>query len=222
MSLRVLTRMCEHAHNSYFNHPISDTTTVERKHMFARVYAPYARTIEMSIRGSDDAWDWIHNLCRWRHQTVHGGIHYGFYQSALLLDPLLPKLNDKHIVRLSGHSMGGSVALILGVFLAFRYPTTTIQVFTFGSPPVGDHVFAKTCSTCPNLSVTRLTSVYDVAPYLPYFKYVHVGKHIVLPAPTPSYWQWLFVKHNHSACTYRATLFKYRGQTSESVLTCRD
>lgn len=50
----------------------------------------------------------------------------------------LPKSN-KH----TGHSLGGSMALLVATYLGHVYPSLQINVVAFGSPNVGDKTFMQ-------------------------------------------------------------------------------
>lgn len=45
-------------------------------------------------------------------------------------------------VTVVGHSLGGAIALISGVFLDIQIPAATVKVVTYGQPRVGNGAFA--------------------------------------------------------------------------------
>ncbi|KAF7337057.1 Lipase class 3 family protein [Mycena venus] len=85
-----------------------------------------------------------------------------------------------------GHSLGAALALIDGVFLRLRLPSTiTVSVYGFGMPRVGNQAFADYVdSQLPNLVSrvnNRCTSVPIVPPLTGTFGYHHPSgeKHIM-------------------------------------------
>lgn len=80
--------------------------------------------------------------------SEHSKVHRGFWEAAKSL------LNDNELIEaiceqqrlgkplyLTGHSLGGAVATLTAAGLA-RFGVEGIQVYTFGSPRVGNHGFA--------------------------------------------------------------------------------
>lgn len=82
-----------------------------------------------------------------RHPNVHGGFLVAFHSiQNRLLSAVCKHLRqhpevDKIIT--NGHSLGGALATVCGLFLAtaFSPKRVVVQVSTFGSPRVGNHVF---------------------------------------------------------------------------------
>jgi predicted lipase len=82
-------------------------------------------------------------------------------------------------LRIAGHSLGSALATMLALDLAANSVYVSPVVYTFGSPRVGDKVFA---GTYDNLvaSSWRVTNMNDVVPQLPpqLAGYVHVDAEI--------------------------------------------
>jgi len=106
------------------------------------------RTI-VAFRGSDDLWDWLTNLRAWTAVTPYGRVHRGYYgvlQS--LADELRAVLVDdarRRPVVLTGHSMGGALAVVAGLLLT-EAGSKPGGIYTFGQPQVGDHHFSRSFS----------------------------------------------------------------------------
>jgi triacylglycerol lipase len=113
-------------------------------------------------------------------------LHQGFAQAAEgIYKALLPALNKDYEISLTGHSLGGAVAVILAMYLDMdKYNLGPI--ITFGQPKVtnvgGALVFG-------HLDVTRVVTSQDLVPLVPPLDmmdinsvdiYWHLGKEIVL------------------------------------------
>jgi hypothetical protein len=81
------------------------------------------------------------------------------------LQKALPLIDPTKPLVLSGHSLGGAVAQILGVFLA-QGGFDVSSIITLGSPKVGNVTFAAAVSALP---VNRYELVGDIVPSVPQF-----------------------------------------------------
>lgn len=103
-----------------------------------------ARRTLVAFRGSDDIWDWLTNLRAWTAQTSFGGVHRGYYDVAASFAEELKDLvcadPQRRPVFLTGHSMGGALAVLSAALLA----TDNVPwggLYTFGQPQVGNRGF---------------------------------------------------------------------------------
>jgi len=117
--------------------------------------------------------DWLRDLDGWpAYQKGIGFCHAGFLNGVLLVkDQILKDLEGKTVI-LTGHSLGGALALILGAFLAQarRMPH---QLVTFGAPRAGSHKLARALKKVPELVQYRNgNDPVPEVPWLPGF-YVH-------------------------------------------------
>lgn len=99
-----------------------------------------------------------------------GKTHRGFtciYQSARsgLLDEL-HKLSPAKKLFVAGHSLGGALAVLAALDLAVNTRFKNLFVYTYGSPRVGDPVFASTFNYMVKNSI-RIANVHDIIPTLP-------------------------------------------------------
>jgi hypothetical protein len=110
------------------------------------VYNDTCRAIRPSER---TLMDWEINvnipLDRARDITPQGRIHRGFHQCfreeiMRHIAPLLPHTDPVMDLWLVGHSLGGALALLCGMYVSHRYPALgeRTSVYTMGSPRVGD------------------------------------------------------------------------------------
>jgi triacylglycerol lipase len=92
---------------------------------------------------------------------VHHGFHYALRRTWNQVEAALDEAADKPLF-LTGHSMGGALAVLAGCRLAnARRPATA--TYTFGAPRVGDHHFCRGYE----LPTYRLVNRLDLVPELP-------------------------------------------------------
>ena len=102
--------------------------------------------------------NWIHNLMATRTQANLPGmpddakVHDGFYRSwtrSLLQKQVTEAVQDilkeRGVVPVLvvGHSLGGALATLCAAELMYTYNLTDVQLYTFGSPRVGNAAFAE-------------------------------------------------------------------------------
>jgi len=113
-------------------------------------------TCVIVFRGTDDAGDWLVNLNSISTNTPHGPIHRGFFQGYAALQPqilkaLETKENLEHLW-ITGHSLGGALALVCAYDLEENHNYEIDGIITFGQPMVArsqlashldDHFFQR-------------------------------------------------------------------------------
>lgn len=95
---------------------------------------------------------------------------------------------------ITGHSQGGALATLFGVYVALEWPDRVVSVYNLGTPRVGDEVFKQAVRRdVPNLAIFRLVFEEDAVPRLPprMMGYRHPGHllHIQGTGETKAYWQ---------------------------------
>jgi hypothetical protein len=91
------------------------------------------------FRGTDDKADWFVNLNAFSSPSSHGAIHQGFfnaYQGLTSQIVTLIKMNHQKHLWITGHSLGGALALICAYDLAANENYEIDGVITFGQPMV--------------------------------------------------------------------------------------
>lgn len=117
-------------------------------------------------------------------------LHQGFaFAAKQVYAKLKPLLKPDHKINVTGHSMGGAVALILAMYLdADQFNIE--QVITFGQPKVTNISGAKKIQ---HINVIRVVTPSDLVPLVPLFDpldisnldvYWHAGKEVILLADT--------------------------------------
>ena len=113
-------------------------------------------------------------------------LHQGFAQAAKgVYKAVLPALNKDYEISITGHSLGGAVALILAMYLDIDQYTLG-PIITFGQPKVTN---LNGALTFRHLDVIRVVTSQDLVPLVPPLDamdinkvdiYWHLGKEIVL------------------------------------------
>ena len=96
-------------------------------------------------------------------------LHKGFRDaSTTILQEVDKYYQLEHTVHITGHSLGGAIAQILGMWLYKR--GHNVQIFSYGSPKVSSQVLFYGVPT--HWRVVRLS---DPVPFSPHYPYVHSG-----------------------------------------------
>ncbi len=183
--------------------------------------------------GSGSHVDWFANLNADLVEWMHGvGVHRGFSKIATrLLAPIetLPRLLSWDRVTLTGHSLGGAMAMLHGFALKSLYPHLEVTVITFGAPRVGDARWKHAYELMvPN--TLRVVLDRDTIPHVPdYHQFDHVGRKLHIDhdgADVPRVkggwdklrwwlgWRWDDDRGDHNAHAYAAALKRRRARTN--------
>ena len=149
---------------------------IEARNHFAIVVRMPSAVI-VAFRGTDDIRDWLTNLAVWQRSpwgAEWGRVHGGFLGA---VDALWPQLTDALVelkcddgtpIWLTGHSLGGAMAVIAAVKLMHERPQAPIGgVYTFGQPMVGNREFAKVCAQRLSTRLARFVACRDSIPNQP-------------------------------------------------------
>jgi len=82
------------------------------------------------------------------------------------LDQFCQSLSATTHVTVTGHSLGGAIANLTGVWIAAHYPSLALELYTFAAPMTGNDTFASTF----NALVTNSYRIYnkpDIVPKSP-------------------------------------------------------
>ena len=155
-----------------------------------------------AFRGSKEPEDWLTNLqARQTPFVSNKDLHvHGGFQAALKIflrgikkSPLqfnneslgfnakhIPLLNQHCKIILTGHSLGGAVATLLGCYLYDHgLKSENLEVYTFGAPPVGSRQFTQ--SYQGKLPVYRVVNSLDPIPMLSSITHLnHLGQLVTL------------------------------------------
>ena len=113
-------------------------------------------------------------------------LHEGFaYSAKQVYAELMPLLKPEYKINVTGHSMGGAVALILAMFLD-KDQFKVDQVVTFGQPKVTN---VSGANTIQHINVIRVVTPHDLVPLVPLFDpldinnidiFWHAGREVIL------------------------------------------
>ena len=96
-------------------------------------------------------------------------LHKGFRDAAVTIMQIIDNTKTlEHTVHVTGHSLGGAVAQIIGMWLHKR--GKNVQIYSYGSPKVSDQVLSGGQPT--HWRVVRLS---DPIPFTPPWPYSHTG-----------------------------------------------
>jgi len=96
-------------------------------------------------------------------------LHKGFRDVAVTIMQILDNAHTiEHTVHVTGHSLGGAVAQIIGMWLHKR--GKNVQIFSYGSPKVSDQVLSG-----GQPSHWRVVRRSDPIPFTPPWPYSHTG-----------------------------------------------
>lgn len=129
-------------------HFFDDTLSQDRTDTQAFI-AHHDSLILLSIRGTASGADALRDMDA--HQVPFkegsGKVHNGFYGSAVVAYDFavryLEKFYNGQKLIITGHSLGGAIALLVAEMLRNRSEGYDIVVYTYGAPRAGDEVFVK-------------------------------------------------------------------------------
>lgn len=131
----------------------------------------------IALRGTQTETEWLGNVSSRQvsfrtREPQHGRIHRGFqlaYERIITqVRRILPQLNPALPLYVTGHSLGGAVAILTAADLAFdnSFPRNQMQIYTFASPRVGDPTFVQLYrGMLPN--TFRVINLADAVPITP-------------------------------------------------------
>jgi triacylglycerol lipase len=130
----------------------------------------------IAFRGTKSDLDWLADIkieqVLFPYAMDGGSVHSGFlsiYKSCreMIIEIVKEKIATKKIF-LTGHSLGGSLATLLGYDLAMN-GVCNPNVYTFGAPKVGNLKFKEQYDEHVRQSI-RFANLYDIVPLSPPFK----------------------------------------------------
>jgi pimeloyl-ACP methyl ester carboxylesterase len=162
------------------------------------------QTTIVAFRGTRESIDWLtSNLrplpvrlrdCGQGSDVCHVRVHRGFQRTLdyldrssrmRSLDAIMARLVEHGLfdrpLLLTGHSLGGALAVLFAVKLRHRYGSymadNLTEIVTFGSPAVGGRAFADFYGELAE-KTTRFVNRFDAVPFTPPVGYRHVGREI--------------------------------------------
>lgn len=190
------------------------TPIQNRNQMEALVYNGKHSALHISFRGTCNYSDLCKVLdLRWRKLRPHDMyVHNGFYDKFLEIEkyitPIIENNKDIHIV-FSGHSMGGSVAMIAAYFYHnVKQVSNPISCNTFGAPQTGNKRFIEALSNrLYDLNCISLEK--DIIPRIPLNPMLSNMENITVTLKDPNDVPFWNVLENHSCASYMNVITFY-------------
>ena len=140
-----------------------------------------------AFRGTESLPDWLTNLQTardpgpWRNTEVHEGFQDAFHAAALCIGEAIGRTCQGRDVWLTGHSLGGALAVLLAATLIESGRHVT-GLYTFAAPRVGNQDFAKRLNyELRRKAHWRIVNQGDLVPHLPpELFFSHAGKRQLL------------------------------------------
>ncbi|KAK9837014.1 hypothetical protein WJX81_007212 [Elliptochloris bilobata] len=147
-------------------------------------YSPALAAMVVAFRGTDShsLYNWAENMRYWRtdlhvpfpdaeNALVHTGFFVSYNNSSLEpnMTAAVRAMAARHPgapLYAIGHSMGAAMATIAALDLKFKANLSDVRLVTFGSPRVGNDVFARFLQSQTTMSV-RFTHDRDIVPAWP-------------------------------------------------------
>jgi hypothetical protein len=147
-------------------------------------YVPSFKAVVVAFRGTDSSswYNWAENMRYWRSDTLYpvpnapkAKVHTGFMMlwnaSSLgaTVTTAVGEVLEAHPgsqLFVTGHSMGGALAQLCALDMKFLYNVDQVRVYTFGSPRIGNQVFADFFQEWMTES-WRFTHARDIVPSVP-------------------------------------------------------
>ncbi|MFM7426826.1 MAG: lipase family protein [Elainella sp.] len=131
----------------------------------------------IALRGTQTEFEWLGNISSRQvnfrnREPQYGRVHRGFQTSQeqiiTQVRRTIPQLDPALPLIITGHSLGGAVAMLTAADLALdnSFPARQIRVYTYGSPRVGDSTFAGTYSRLIGQTY-RVVNLADTVPMTP-------------------------------------------------------
>jgi hypothetical protein len=133
----------------------------------------FDKTLWLVFRATDEDVDWTAmDFNAVIVPFVHGGktyghVHRGFFNAVMLLDREygLARTAKRYADRgykivVTGHSLGGALTTIASLLIKLTAPSARVHAITFGSPRVGNSVFAQNFDQRVDKS-TRMVTVFN-------------------------------------------------------------
>ena len=126
----------------------------------------------ITFRGTDGIADWFGNLDVFATDLEHGKVHSGFYEAYKdveeKLKPWIERaMTDSHQFFLTGHSLGGAIALITAIENFSLVENILKGIYTFGQPKTTNGRLANFLSQSISGKYQRFLNDDDIVPRVP-------------------------------------------------------
>lgn len=146
----------------------------------------------VAFRGTADIRNWLTDFdfpklpLYWAAGKVHRGFNDALDSIAEKLDEAINPV-DPCRLWVTGHSLGGALAMLFALRLMVRRRMKVAGVYTFGQPRVGNLAFSLGYNAILKERTFRVVHDDDIVPRLPWlFGYCHAGHEVFYSASSPS------------------------------------
>jgi hypothetical protein len=177
------------------------------------------RAINVVWRGTDNWIGWVADGKFDQTALPWGGghVHQGFLDAFVNVSAEMRSVVKRAVafcpscdVAVSGHSLGGALAVLAATDLALRFADRDVSLWTFGGPRVGDPTFVKwfvNLAASANMTVQRHVWETDLVPHVPALswlgtQYAHVPFEVFTPSGN-SNWRVCDASGEDPACSDR-------------------
>jgi len=122
------------------------------------------------FRGTNDSGDWFANLNRFIAKTPDGPAHRGFYTAYLRLAPQVVELireSEAKSIWVTGHSLGGALAVLCAYELARDETIEVAGLVTFGQPMVARLPLTNRIEELLSSRYVHFVNNSDIVPRVP-------------------------------------------------------
>jgi triacylglycerol lipase len=138
--------------------------TSPSRYMYTKDSTLRTQAVFLSGTNSETLWKFDFDLASTYEPDFDSPVDRGFNNAALtVLDDLLPRLELDYPVAVSGYSIGGAMAVLLGQYLVLNGYEVS-EVVTFGQPKITN---AESGLNFVNLPLLRFVNRKDPVPHLP-------------------------------------------------------
>ena len=136
--------------------------------------------IVVAFRGTDDWGDWLTNLNVLFKKSPLGYVHRGFMKATESFWPELAgyvreaRTRDQ-AVWVTGHSLGGALAVLTSIKLYLEEAIPIAGLYTFGQPPVGTTGFGSRFTERCSFGLYRFVNHTDAVSDVPILGREHMG-----------------------------------------------
>ena len=140
-----------------------------------------AGVVVVVCRGTKDFRDFVADANCFLRPLTSGKraarVHAGFneqYVSIInaIVEAIVAFKRDSDVIVVCGHSLGGALAVLVGLYLANFEPFYKLHsVYTYGQPYVGDRRFARLCNRKLGRRHIRVVDETDIVPRSPRFAF---------------------------------------------------
>lgn len=145
-------------------------TTANRDSSLSGYVVSTDRIAVIIFRGTENPFDWFFNLNALTDNTPNGPIHRGFYRGYLSLRPEIRKILAKvkaERVWVTGHSLGGAMALACALDLVEDKQIQLEGLVTFGQPLLASEELASLIDQALYGKYARFVNEQDIVARVP-------------------------------------------------------